>query len=65
MSKLIEINEGNYVLDYNDMATVDKTFKYFIRNATFDKHRDAIRFQLDSLFLKINKLNEMAKERKE
>ena len=61
MSELIEINEGNCVLEEGDMRNVDLAFNFSVRNLGNDKNIKEIYLEL---FLKITKLNDLAKERK-
>ncbi len=58
MSEIIEINEDNCVLDEQELYIIDncldKLRADFLQSSTY---------QVNKIFLKINKLNDMAKER--
>lgn len=61
MSELIEINKDNCVLSKYELIFVNQSFVSFVEN-----HGNIepiwLKKHLTKLFLKINKLNEMAKE---
>jgi len=64
MSELIEINEDNCVLNKNELRVIDKSLRWNILNVEFRTKEKTLNFQkwMEKIFLKINKLNDLAKE---
>lgn len=60
MSELIEINKDNCVLSEFDMENLEQTFDVYKNQAINNKYEKQITNMLDKLFLKINKLNDLA-----
>jgi hypothetical protein len=64
MSELIGIDENNCVLEVDELYCIDLTFERIL-NHTRSECKLYMKDRLNVIFLKINKLNELAKERQE
>lgn len=64
MNELIEINEDNCVLDENELSIIDKSLEESLNYAAkemMEPIRRSLKNCTTKIFLKINKLNDLAK----